>query len=188
MADGIPGAKGNPHFLGGGAPATAGDPNDVSDWAASQIDASVAVFGDLSTLPYTWVGMKRHVIADGADYELTNAGWKLLAAALVAGTITPTPTPIAYTLGAGSQVTKRSNLVTVRFLVVKSSGTIANGEVIANLPVGFRPSSTVYFGGAIFGTGAPIAFSVGSDGNIAALVGASTGLTTAAGSGTWEAA
>jgi len=69
-ADGTPGAKGNPRFLGAGAPSTATDLNLISDWAASVAGETRA---SAASLPATgnWVG--REIMAEdtGALYLCT---------------------------------------------------------------------------------------------------------------------
>ena len=74
-ADGLPGPKGNPQFLGTGAPATAVDLNLISLWAASVAGPSVAT---VAALPNTgnWPGRIIHVANINSLY-LFNTTWSL---------------------------------------------------------------------------------------------------------------
>ncbi|MEP6477856.1 MAG: hypothetical protein ABJB03_00565 [Rhodoglobus sp.] len=56
-ADGVPGAKGNPQFLGGGPPATAVDENLISQWAADNIDRRVANTTARDAIAFKYEGM-----------------------------------------------------------------------------------------------------------------------------------
>lgn len=88
-ADGTPGAKGNPQFLGTGAPATAADMNLVSTWAADNIDRSVAT---VAALPSTgnFYGRAFRVVADNSYWAWLGAGWVRLGEDSLWSTITLT--------------------------------------------------------------------------------------------------
>lgn len=98
-ADATPGTKGNPRFLGSGAPATAVDFNLVSDWAADNIDVAVA---NEAALPATgnWVGRRRYVTDIGADAVHDGTGWRLRDPQIhgrVQRSATATTFPASYT-------------------------------------------------------------------------------------------
>lgn len=150
MADGIPGSKGNPHFLGGGPPAAAGDPNDVSDWAAANIDATVPTFGDLATLAYTWPGMRRTVEATGRSYLFYGGGW-----IEVPGMLTNIPaSTVAWSSGWAAEPEFKFSRVGTRAILslsAKKATAIIASEGIAFLPV--FPAKLVRFPAAFYGSG-----------------------------------
>lgn len=63
-ADGTAGTKGNPQFLGTGAPATAVDLNLISTWAADNIDRRVADYTARGAISTKYVGMVAQTASD----------------------------------------------------------------------------------------------------------------------------
>lgn len=84
-----------------------------------------------------------------------------------------TGTTLAYdanvTLGAGCSLVKTGQgIVTLTFTANRSAGFSTNSGV-AVVPAGFRPPNIIYFGGASFGSGSPVAFSLDPNGIVLAM-------------------
>lgn len=97
-ADGTPGTKGNPRFLGSGAPATATDLNLISDWAASNAGPSVANALSLPSVG-NWDGRIIHTLAEKSLYIFEAGGWRLFSRAATSFT----PAWTGLTIGNGTQ-------------------------------------------------------------------------------------
>ncbi len=147
-ADGPPGTRGNPTFLGAGAPSTAVDLGIVSAWAADNLLPVFATTSAADADPYKWLGKKCLVTADGIVYRYNGAAWKPWESDWIA--YTPTYTNLTV---SGGYIKYRfiGGVVRLKFrLPVTSMGT----NPTISLPVNMSDALVEHFGGITFIPGA----------------------------------
>ena len=170
-ADGTPGAKGNPQYLGTGAPATAADQNEISTWAANNIDRRVADTTARDGIVLKYVGMVVQTADTNSIWLCTASGgagtWLLVFVPVAAGAFAAADGGVA--LAANTYLEKQGRFVLLTFQATRAAGFNTNGA-IGVLPVGYRPRGDTYIAGGIFGTGAPITFKVDAAGAVGVLL------------------
>lgn len=170
-ADGIPGVKGNPQFLGAGAPATAVDLNLISTWSANNIDRRVTNTTERDAIALKYVGMIVQTADTNSIWLCTNAsgsgtwyaiyedtGWQeltLTAGATVSGGLTPS--------------IRRIN----RVVYIRGQMTATGSGGLLTVPTGYRIGQNSRFACLINTSGAtPGVLVVNTDGFMGTSAGA----------------
>lgn len=182
------GTKGEPQFASSGAPAIDVDPTQVAVYAGTvgnhvvgtAAQRSAGVIPGPSGKP-VYEGLLWDDTTDSITYKYISGSWVPWITPWVTGTITPHQTPGYNITTAQTRLWKHNGVVYGQLRMVKATtppANFVNGEVIADLPAGFRPQINWYEPGSIYNVG-NITFAeaiIGTDGTITifTMTGAST--------------